>query len=349
MMLMNLDSAQHDEEGTILADILTQIGASTTGCTLPTSLSSADGVVTTAWTRQKDDILKYIRISDRYLALASILLKSRAFYHARGRETTTSKERRPPCIVDLPRTIHNKPFIPSGLVPTPENEENLYPMSISHQFPFAGMLILDTRAKDVQKVTSLLAGLDIVVFDEINPKLYESVQDFIDVFHGSFTAAELSAMNDEFRCPDDASQLRELYLRWAIKEAYTKALGVGMGTNFASFETVLDSLDSGTSLWSWISSSKNDMLLITMGSVDQLSSTPNDEMQNRQQREKWRYFFQPLYDGPVGAERRDSQKMRGCACACIGPFDSGIESYEGIDIDIDWTDIKKLMSWHGEL
>mmetsp|Transcript_25356 Transcript_25356/g.52369 ORF Transcript_25356/g.52369 Transcript_25356/m.52369 type:complete len:528 (+) Transcript_25356:108-1691(+) len=42
---------------------------------------------------------------------------------------------------------------------------------------------------------------------------------------------------------NDASKLKEFYLRWAMKEAYTKALGLGMNMEFDSFETRLVGVD----------------------------------------------------------------------------------------------------------
>jgi phosphopantetheinyl transferase len=44
----------------------------------------------------------------------------------------------------------------------------------------------------------------------------------------------------------DESKLQEFYLRWAIKEAYTKALGLGMNVEFQSFEMRLMEVDGDT-------------------------------------------------------------------------------------------------------
>lgn len=41
----------------------------------------------------------------------------------------------------------------------------------------------------------------------------------------------------------DSSKLREFFLRWAVKEAYTKSLGLGLLANFESFETILLGVD----------------------------------------------------------------------------------------------------------
>ena len=41
----------------------------------------------------------------------------------------------------------------------------------------------------------------------------------------------------------DESKLQEFYLRWAIKDAYTKALGLGMNVEFQSCETRLMEVD----------------------------------------------------------------------------------------------------------
>jgi phosphopantetheinyl transferase len=44
--------------------------------------------------------------------------------------------------------------------------------------------------------------------------------------------------------------LKEFYLQWAIKEAYTKSLGLGMAMEFKSFVTMLDAVEN---LWEYIS------------------------------------------------------------------------------------------------
>lgn len=347
--LLNIEAGgiKVDEDGHILAAILTKIGNVTSSCSARSYLASVDEAERSSWQELKADIMKYMKVNDRYLSLVSVLLKSQAFHETHGREVSTWTG--PRCIVDLPRTIHNKPYIPSEQKLPPDDEDNLYPLSISHQYPFAGSIrwVLPCEPRLAMDGRRLYAGLDIVVFDKINPRLYDTVQDFVNVFPDSFAASEWAAMNDRIRCPDDESQLRELYLRWAIKEAYTKALGVGMAFEFSGFETVLDSLDDQTSLSSWVCQWTGGLPLRTTGSVVQVTSEgKNNHTFKRLENEQWLFFFQPLYDSPELPTLEPSLLLRGCGCICVGPFES-IDETDDICIRVEWTYLKELMTWHG--
>jgi phosphopantetheinyl transferase len=297
-----------------------------------------------------------VKVSDRYSLLASFLLKSRAFHEAYPlKEQEATK-----VLVELPRTEHNKPFIPMSNNVGEENPS--CPLSVSHQFPFVGMIGFSTT-KDPQ--CTLLAGFDIVVFDPINPKLYKTVQEFVNVFRDSFSKEENRLLN-QAASQGDRAQLHELYLRWAVKEAYTKALGVGMGFDFSSFETRL-SLGCRTFLWDWVDSEMSEAsgtkelpdngVLRMIGTVIQgsLSSTREDIFIARPKREQWAFFFKPLFgtdpgtngdDGCADDDKREPRidQMTGCACACVGP----INSQEGFDVQVrvEWTDLQGLISWH---
>jgi hypothetical protein len=136
---------------------------------LSTSASSgayADDLVSA---EAKRNILKFVKIQDKYMALASLLLKSRAFYDTMSSELNPVSPR---LVVNLPRTEHRKPYIPlaNPISALPlENEENCHPLSISHQFPFVGMARLETCRDDHDTNPSpLLVGLDIVVFGRLS-------------------------------------------------------------------------------------------------------------------------------------------------------------------------------------
>jgi phosphopantetheinyl transferase len=202
-------------------------------------------------------ILRHVKNRDRWLALASYLLKSQVYHRIvgfasladdygkqppdDGAVTTPAAWRR--ALIELPRSQYNKPFIP--LPPARRQREQqqflFEAFSVSHQWPFAGVAFLDDENNDVPMRSSspqLQVGFDIVVFDPPNDRLYTSVMEFVEVFQSQFTTTEWQEIVQAGRRfgPDDDMLLREFYLRWAVKEAYTKALGKGMHVNFAEFE-----------------------------------------------------------------------------------------------------------------
>lgn len=267
---------------------------------------------------RSQDVQKFVKVQDRFLSLVSFLLKSRAFHQTHG---NSGSSRLP--IVNLPRTKHRKPFIPPRI---PSNvvmpDENVFPLSVSHQYPFAGC----ARLLSPPQGTRVLVGLDIVVFDEYNRRLYQSVLEFCRVFRGSFAATEMARIE---HAGDDGAILRELYLRWAIKEAYTKALGVGLGFEFQSFETRLE-VDS---LWHAIASGERIQLV---GGVVQMVASSQ-----RARNERWVFEFIPLF---LDDTDRTAESMAGCACVGIGPVAHAAASH----LTIDWVDVQGLVEWHAD-
>ena len=229
-------------------------------------------------------VTRFVKQTDRFLALSSILLQSRALVTEAG----TSP------VLLLPRTEHRKPFLPSA----PDS------LSISHQYPFAASVQLFHSNQPV--------GLDIVVFDPYNPRLYDSVQAFAEVFRSSFSAFEYDAIQTS---GSDNSILEELYLRWAVKEAYTKALGVGLGFDFGSFETRMNEVER----------------LHTIGDTETLEGTITQlgGASDRPISESWTFYFRRL-DG----------ERQGCLCAAW-PSSTG-----SVDIKVEWTTIEELIDFH---
>lgn len=211
-------------------------------------------------------ILRYVKNRDRWLALASCLLKSQVYHRIVGfapladddddngkqqpqedGAVTTSPPpppaRRRALVVELPRSPYNKPFIPLPVRRREREEQQYYEaFSVSHQWPFAGVAFLDDN-DDQMMISSpqqqQQVGLDIVVFDPPNDRLYTSVMEFVEVFQSQFTTSEwqeIVAVGRRRYGQVNDNMLREFYLRWAVKEAYTKALGKGMHVNFAEFE-----------------------------------------------------------------------------------------------------------------
>eukprot|EP00557_Chaetoceros_sp_GSL56_P002347 CAMPEP_0176486946 /NCGR_PEP_ID=MMETSP0200_2-20121128/5852_1 /TAXON_ID=947934 /ORGANISM="Chaetoceros sp., Strain GSL56" /LENGTH=437 /DNA_ID=CAMNT_0017883707 /DNA_START=113 /DNA_END=1423 /DNA_ORIENTATION=- len=205
-------------------------------------------------------ILRYVKIKDRYMAFCSLLLKS--FLHHSfssggfgdvssscnnhlGEETPVCKKRK---IHILPRTKEGKPYI--VVMKEKDNEKTTtttspsLPFNISHQFPFVGAAYLGLDSSNGLHPLHEISnnpwiGLDIVSFDSYNETkhLYSCQDEFLNVFQDYFTAKEWAHIQSAHEL--GGCRIKEFLLRWSIKEAYTKAIGTGMMTNFCSFESSL--------------------------------------------------------------------------------------------------------------
>lgn len=262
-------------------------------------------------------VISFLKVQDKWTALGSVLLKSQVFHVARNIQHGDRT------VVDLPRTEHRKPYIPTNGI------QNLYSLSISHQFPFVGGLLLDNTGSDTQ----CMVGLDIVTFDDFNNRLYSNEDDFLDVFCDSFTTQEWTAIKAM-----EEKRLHEFYVRWATKEAYTKALGVGLGFEFNSFDIQFKSFDNRelieTGLWNIICAETDGIYLSAM--VNEVMNTEGNLP------EVWEFFFLPLKVNS-GSKREKS----GCACACLGPF-RHLSSEPRMKVNVCWTSLDSLVEWHGD-
>ena len=302
-------------------------------------------------------ILKYLQVKDKYSALISTVLKSQVFHmaHKTHREDDTDVEGSNKSllapIVELPRTPHNKPFIPmfqsNFQLPDGALEEDVYSFSISHQFPFVGCshLDFDCEAKilreDFTSYRQLKVGLDIVVFEDYNPRLYNNQAEFLDAFRSSFSEWEWGRIH----ASTVSDHLREFYVRWAMKEAYTKAQGSGMGIAFDSFDIRLSDtygdLRSGDGgIWSLVSeassrSRRRDSFQRFRGEVTAQGSNSGDNSGHL-----WDIYFLPLR-----SEQENTPEMSGCACICVGSYRTDTAISKPIeDMEVHWTTLDDLLS-----
>lgn len=280
-------------------------------------------------------VLRYLQPKDKYAALASVLLKSKAF-HSTQKSSPSSTGFPGRKVVDLPRTQHKKPYIPVPEIQRSKlkyggNEEDLYPISISHQHPFVGIAQLDSMNVNYGLLESrILVGMDIVVFDDYNKRLYSNEDEFLEVFRESFTDREWSLIQAQ-----SVDRMQEFYIRWSMKEAYTKALGVGMGIDFSSFDLLLpqDANSEGEISGVFTSMSRGDKQIYReRGTMENLKQKIDKEY--------WDFAFLPLYENPASLEM-----PRACACVCAGPLPPASLNQQ-VQVGSEWTDLSSLIQWH---
>lgn len=264
------------------------------------------------------NITKFVKMTDQILSLASFLLKSEAFFLAHRYDQDAC--------VQLPRTDHQKPFIPSI-------DGSDFPISVSHQWPFVGICRL-TASETNQ---SLHVGLDIVVIEKLNTRLYSTVEEFVDVFQESFTSREWQTINAQ-----KDLLLHEFYMQWSVKEAVSKALGVGLGFDFSSFEVGWDfrSIENH-GLWNALlhHGTHNDAGLKwdLNGTISPKSAHNSSSRSFIFHHSKWRFSFLALRD-PISSD------YIGVACSCLGPFDATKDFLgEPVEWKIEWINLHSIL------
>lgn len=266
-------------------------------------------------TKTRKEVTAFVKASDRITAMVSTALKSMAFLEVYSELKPTLSS----SIVVLPRTEYRKPFIPSR-----NGESSCHPFSISHQWPFVGLVSAEPGSSTV---SSVLLGLDLVVFEPFNPSIYNSNREFVDVFRDSFDPTEWTYI---LKAGDN---LRELYLRWAVKEAYTKALGVGLGFNFAAFQVVWDEPVSTLGLWHTLETRASKEALNLCGVIAKHASD-NDTNYSGPSKETWQFSFTPLFT-------EDESECIGAACACARNH-----SFDSLSVSVKWqwkwTDVSSI-------
>jgi 4'-phosphopantetheinyl transferase len=150
------------------------------------------------------------------------------------------------------------------------------------------------------------------------------------VFRLNFTKSEWDSIVDH----EGDDMLNEFYLRWAIKEAYTKAQGRGMSLEFDSFETTLYDEDgiAIASIW-------NHAIMHISATGTRLSArifhNEND------QAEHWDFCF--CFFGFASASASiNAGKKQGCACVCIPASDKE----GGLAMNCQWLEANYILTWH---
>ena len=206
-----------------------------------------------------------------------------------------------------------------------EDETCVHPLSISHQFPFVASARLDTNPT----THHLQVGIDIVMMEPHNAKLYANEEEFINVFSSYFTKWEWSRIH-----ATEEDKLNEFYIRWAMKEAYTKAKGMGMSMDFDSFDMRLVNYDNKVDDGIWSHIVPHPKGLYASGSVVFHPEGPD---------EAWEFFFLPLLVGNNNSICEEKGNVNGCVCICLGPFPSPSSRFR---VNVQWTSLEQLVQWH---
>lgn len=351
-------------------------------------------------------IMRYRKESDRWTALASVLLKSMAFHRSARLSKCVADERDDQWVLDLllkgfnsekkletfplvnlPRTKYNRPYIPRLTTPERqgsinkskaddtegENENQFEQINVSHQYPHIAI---------VQSMGSRLKlGMDIVVFQFHKNEFTPTTNDFLQSFQASFSSWEWERIQycsggGLFRSRvqrTNEAKLREFFLRWAMKEAYTKALGLGMNVEFSSFETRLFGIDdiSGKdeSIWNAITSTPNGTSESNVSkefsteSLEQNFTLPQYPVCGRVHHfisktdshpaisvdldNMWEFIFVPI------ATRHEYSRHGACCCICreVSPQNGiklpiDLEEVGRSSVAIECVDLLDMINWH---
>ena len=111
-------------------------------------------------------------------------------------------------------------------------------------------------------------GADLTVVDK-NPR--GGISKFLSCFESVFSPHEWEKIKKKEKY-DKYNVMNEFYCRWALKEAYVKALGVGLGLELDSFEILCG---DGNNLWDiCVKSNENMVHRVSVSRSGDSSSTP---------------------------------------------------------------------------
>jgi hypothetical protein len=119
-----------------------------------------------------------------------------------------------------------------------------------------------------------------------------------------------------------------------MKEAYTKALGLGLGIDYSTLDLVLqgDHDDGDNASTGVLASLRVDAASHRLAIVDDLNAGGMPS-------ERWGFAFLLLRDEPG----------RGCACVCVGPLTASENSTtmtSSFDLNVEWMSLQTLIEWH---
>ena len=150
-----------------------------------------------------------------------------------------------------------------------------------------------------------------------------------------------------------------------MKEAYTKALGVGLGFDFASFQFV--SSETRQALYPILvdTITKEGRASEYLSIAAKVEYNMDDFAKNRElvppavkldTNDVWYFVFSPLYDGGGGDSGNDTgedgstvnKSIRGCACSCTGPLQNrtATTTTATVQLNEEWMTFDELIKFH---
>ncbi|KAI8812226.1 4'-phosphopantetheinyl transferase superfamily [Cladochytrium replicatum] len=173
-----------------------------------------------AWVHDKTEqtrILRFIFEVDRKRALIGQILGR----YAVARVLESLGEQHAINEIELERTENGKPYLSK-----PKRPEIAFNISHDGDWVVAVASSLYTEL-----------GVDVTSVHDTRGENHES---FLETFHSYFTTVEWSQIREKGDSSDQAVQ--KFFRFWGLKEAYTKALGLGLGVELLRIEFVQDGM-----------------------------------------------------------------------------------------------------------
>ncbi|KAG6613003.1 L-aminoadipate-semialdehyde dehydrogenase-phosphopantetheinyl transferase-like [Phytophthora cinnamomi] len=152
---------------------------------------------------EQQQVTRFVFAKDQKLALASRLLQRKLIHELFGVDYDT---------IDIARTPENKPY-------WKRSTESHAPPSWNYNVSHHGTVLA------IASDSCALVGVDVVRLTD-RPKRKTSVEEFFGAFADHFNPGEWKYIRE---IEDEDEQYSRFYRLWSLKEAYIKAVGIGLG------------------------------------------------------------------------------------------------------------------------